>query len=147
MIHQWIISCVVKEVVVGRVTLTSYFHPITIMVSIPLLYSQNCLFSSFPYPLTNIISHSLRLHISSSSSVGDQVTCCCWCFDLIFNIFSSFYVIINYTYCFWLIGFNCIDIILSTKSGKLSSETYNTEVIGSIELWILINYGFFSYRT
>lgn len=42
-IHQWISFCIMKEVVVGRVILTSSSHPITTMVSIPLLYSPNCL--------------------------------------------------------------------------------------------------------
>lgn len=64
-IHQWISFCIVKEVVVERVTLTSSFHPITTVVSsIPHLYSPNGFSSPFLHPHTHIMLHSLRLHIS-----------------------------------------------------------------------------------
>lgn len=38
LIHQWIIFCIVKGVVVGRVTINCSFRPIATMVSSPLLF-------------------------------------------------------------------------------------------------------------
>lgn len=42
--HQWITFCIVKEVVVGRMSRTSSHHPPTTMVSIPHLSPPNCFF-------------------------------------------------------------------------------------------------------